>query len=262
MSRARRLACSLALVCALVALAAWPRGPVRSAREPDPRVAIRRERSAARRAHAEAESHERDASRARLARACEALAAHPLTPRDEAAALRFEAARWWSAAGAQRAQVLWQALVDSAEGDSAEGDVRRRSQLALGHVARRVGELPLALERYEDVALDARASAKRRDEARWWCARTHELRGDVDEAERAWSRLAYDAWDPCTRVRALDRLGCSLLARGALERARETLSRCELASAPWRAEHTPTGVRVRASFDSMVLRRRLEGTTR
>lgn len=257
MSRARWLTLGLLVLGVLLLLPAERRPARSSAREADAGLELLHERRHARRALAEAASHERDACRTRLARACEALAAHPSSSRQEANLLRFEAARWWSAAGEQRAQVLWRELVDGAS-----GDVRRRALLELGHVARRGGELSLALERYEGVGADARASARRRDEARWWCARTHELRGCTDEAERSWLWLAREASDPCMRVRAWDRLGCSLLARDESARALEVLASCELSSAASRAECTPTGARVRASFESMTLRRRLEGTTR
>jgi tetratricopeptide (TPR) repeat protein len=171
--------------------------------------------------------------------------------------LLLEAARWWSAAKDARAQLLWQELV--ADGDR---DTSARARLELAHMMRRVGDLVQAIAAYEALALDVAMARPRRDSAMWWCGRTYELLGDIEAAERTWTRLAHQARDPCLRVRAWDRLGRSYLARGALKNAREAALQCVQESAEFSAESTPLGARVRAAIGSMTLRRRLADQAR
>ena len=185
------------------------------------------------------------------------LARHKDTTESSAQALLFEAARWWASIGSERAQLLYQELVADAE-----GDLRDRARMELAHGLRRTDELGGALTSYEAILLDPAASRTRRDAATWWFARTCELSGDVPTAERTWRRLALEGRDPCMRVRAWDRLGCSQLTRGELFSARSTLQECEHDSTVFGDEATPLGARVRKAIESMTLRRRIAVSTR
>lgn len=219
----------------------------------DPLEDLERERSRARAALAAGTPRELDRLRLRLASACEALADHPATPPGRAERLRIEAAARLRAAGEPRARVLWRSLAGTAS-----PGVRDRARLELAHAARREGAWQVALARYEELETDLGVARRLRERATWWRARVHELRGAIRDAERTWRRLARTAADPCTRVRAWDRLGRSLLRRGAREEARRVLEECDRDVASIAAERTPTGAEVRRLLDAMSSRRALE----
>lgn len=200
--------------------------------------------------------HLRSARINSFAEASEALARHRETSEPSAQSMLFEAARWWASTGSERAQPLYQELVAVAE-----GDVRDRARMELAHGLRRAGELVAALVGYEAVLLDPVVSRTRRDAATWWFARTCELSGDVPTAERTWRRLALKGRDPCMRVRAWDRLGCSQLTRGDVVGARGVLKECEYDCAVFADEATPLGARVRRAIGSMTLRKRIAVST-
>ena len=251
MSRLRRRAAAAALLLALLVGTRGSYHPVPKERDGD-LERLDRQRRAARRRLLATDPQRRDPARMALARACEELAAVPgLSPR-ERGHLLAEAARWWSSAGNERGAQLWRQLAEPAW-----GEISGRARLELAHHLRRQGAHEEALHGYSELALDSKATHSMRDRARWWCARTHELLGEQAQARRAWLALALDAGDACMRVRAWDRLGCSYLAQGESQRAREILARCERECMREGSERTPTGERVRAALASMTVRRRL-----
>jgi hypothetical protein len=128
---------------------------------------------------------------------------------------------------------------------------RVRALLELGHLERRGDTRDAALAAYEAVLADPSASRGQRDEASLWIGRVHHDAGRIEDARRAWQRVADGAEDPLDRVRAWDALAGILIDAGDLEGAAGALERCRESVADVAAEETRLGERVRNALSSM-----------
>jgi tetratricopeptide (TPR) repeat protein len=125
------------------------------------------------------------------------------------------------------------------------GAFAARASIEIGHLRRRAGDAERALDAYLAVAHDGRAAPRWRDDASIWAGRTWFDLGRVDEARRAWRRVAERADEPLDRIRAHDELALAAVAEGDLEAAAGVLERCRRALADVALEETRRGERVR-----------------
>ena len=133
----------------------------------------------------------------------------------------------------------------------ADSPYRIRAELEIGHIHRRAQEHEKALASYEAVLSDPAATAGQRDDASYWTGHVCAAEKRIDDARKAWQRVADHGEDPLDRIRAWDCIAQSYVdsgdleaAAGALEKSRESLT--EVA-----AEETKLGERVRNALTSM-----------
>ena len=127
----------------------------------------------------------------------------------------------------------------------AAGDFSTRARLEIGHLHRRNERSRLALDAYLDVAGNPRATASRRDDAWLWAGQVWRAKGRIEDARRAWRRVAERAHDPLDRIRAFDLLGALWLAENDLEAACGVLNECLRDLAEAALEETSRGEEVR-----------------
>jgi len=125
-------------------------------------------------------------------------------------------------------------------------EFRARARLEIGHVRRRRDEARLALDAYLEVASDASAAARHRDDAWLWAGRLWCAQGRVEDARRAWRGVADDGADPLDRVLAHDLIAVSWIEHEEdLEAAAGVLEECRRALSAPSLEETRSGERVR-----------------
>jgi len=128
---------------------------------------------------------------------------------------------------------------------------RVRAALEIGHIHRRARESDQALAAYESVLADAAATPGQRDDASYWEGNVYAAAKRVDDARRAWQRVADGGEDPLDRIRAWDEIAGSYVDAGDFEAAAGVLERCREANAEASAEETRLGDRVRRALASM-----------
>lgn len=126
-----------------------------------------------------------------------------------------------------------------------------RARYEVGHVHRREGRHPEALEAYASVVGDPDADAYRRDLAGLWTAKTRLELGDREGAELCLRRLTSEVADPLTLVRVHDELILMLVERGELEGACGWLTACKQAVAGPSKELTQRGARIRSALEDL-----------
>lgn len=165
-----------------------------------------------------------------------------------------------SAEAAFRAGELLRASADTAGAMSefqfarergADSPFRVRAALEIGHMHRRDRKHGEALTVYEGVLADAGATPSQRDDASFWVGQVHTMEGRIEDARRAWQRVADGAEDPVSRIRAWDCIALSYVTSGDLEAAAGVVERCREALSEVSAEETRLGERVRDALSTM-----------
>jgi tetratricopeptide (TPR) repeat protein len=133
----------------------------------------------------------------------------------------------------------------------ADSPFRVRAELEIGHLHRRAQEYEKALSSYETVLADPSASAGQRDDASYWSGHVCAAEKRIDEARKAWQRVADHGEDPLDRIRAWDCIAQSYVDAGDLEAAAGAIEKCHEALAEVSAEETKLGERVRNAITSM-----------
>jgi tetratricopeptide (TPR) repeat protein len=133
----------------------------------------------------------------------------------------------------------------------ADTPFRVRAALEIGHMHRRDRKHPEALTIYESVLADPGARPSQRDDASYWIGQVHAAEGRIEDARRAWQRVADGAEDPLGRIRAWDCIALSYVASGDLEAAAGVVERCREALSEVSAEETRLGERVRDALSTM-----------
>jgi tetratricopeptide (TPR) repeat protein len=128
---------------------------------------------------------------------------------------------------------------------------RVRAGLEIAHIHRRAQDDERALAAYEAVLADAGATPGQRDDASYWEGAVYASAKRLDDARRAWQRVADGGEDPLDRIRAWDGIAGSYVDAGDLEAAAGALERCREATADAAAEETRLGERVRRALASM-----------
>lgn len=137
-----------------------------------------------------------------------------------------------------------------------------RGGLEAGHTLRRLGRRVDALGWYESVEALGETHAEERDLAAYWRGRVLEELGRPVDARRAYERAARQGVGPVQRVRAFDAWTGSLVDAGDLEGAAGVLELCRTSLAPFAAERTLLGLRVRGALDAMRAPARLADAVR
>jgi tetratricopeptide (TPR) repeat protein len=133
----------------------------------------------------------------------------------------------------------------------ADTPFRVRAELEIAHLHRRARDHEQALASYEAVLTDAASTPSQRDDASYWTGHVYAAEKRVEDARRAWRRVADHGEDPLDRVRAWDCIALSHIDAGDLEAAAGTLEKCREAMAETSAEETRLGERVRNALSSM-----------
>jgi tetratricopeptide (TPR) repeat protein len=133
----------------------------------------------------------------------------------------------------------------------AETPFRARAGLEIGHVHRRGRMHGEALTAYEGVLADAGAKPGHRDDASYWIGHVHEAEGRIEDARRAWKRVAEEGEDPLDRIRSWDCIAHTFVLSGDLEGAAGVVERCREALSEVAAEETRLGERVRGALSTM-----------
>lgn len=128
---------------------------------------------------------------------------------------------------------------------------RDRARMELAHLERRGGRVEAAMRLYIDLERDAQARSTLREEALHWIGAMEQARGRLEDARRAWQRLAEQAEDPIHRIRAYDRIALTWLDQDDLEAAAGVLELCRRALNDLALEETRTGERVRTALSTM-----------
>jgi tetratricopeptide (TPR) repeat protein len=128
---------------------------------------------------------------------------------------------------------------------------RIRAGLEIAHIHRRAQDHERALAAYEAVLADAAATPGQRDDASYWEGAVYASAKRIDDARRAWQRVADGGEDPLDRIRAWDGIAGSYVGAGDLEAAAGAPERCREATADAAAEETRLGERVRRALASM-----------
>ena len=132
-------------------------------------------------------------------------------------------------------------------------EFRARSRLEIGHLHRRAGRSALALDAYLCVASDPASARAHADEAWLRAGLAWRDAGRLEDARRAWRRVAEHGVDPLDRIHAFDHLGMLWVERGDLEAAAGVLNECLRALADAASEETANGTRVRRGLGRMRL---------
>lgn len=170
----------------------------------------------------------------------------PLVP--QAAEAAFRAGELLRAGGEVRAAL---SEFRFARGHEKGGEFRARAGLEIGHSYRRARRLLDALEAYEAVGADARASRRYRDAAWLWAGRVQARLGRAPDAIRAWRRVAEGDGDVFDRLRAYDKWGLALIDAGDLEGAAGVLESCRKSFRERALEKSEHGERLRAALGAM-----------
>jgi len=133
------------------------------------------------------------------------------------------------------------------------GAFSTRARLEIGHLHRRNEEDRKALDAYLDVAADARADAAHRDDAWIWAGQIWKRGKRIEDARRAWKRVAEGGRDPLDRIRAFDLLGVLWFEEDDLEAACGVLNQCLQSLSEAALEETRSGERVRNALLRMRL---------
>ena len=133
----------------------------------------------------------------------------------------------------------------------AETPFRVRAMLEIGHIHRRARKPAEALTAYESALADPAATPSQRDDASYWIGQVHLAQGGIEDARRAWKRVAEQGEDPLDRIRAWDCIALTFVAAGDLEGAAGVVERCREALAEVSAEETKLGERVRDALSTM-----------
>jgi len=144
----------------------------------------------------------------------------------------------------------------------AETPFRVRAALEIGHIHRRDGRHAEALAMYEGVLAEAAATPSQRDDASYWIGQVHASANRIEDARRAWKRVAEDGEDPLDRIRAWDAIALTYVASGDLEGAAGVVERCREALAEVAAEETKLGERVRDALTTMRVLDELQRSVR
>jgi tetratricopeptide (TPR) repeat protein len=128
---------------------------------------------------------------------------------------------------------------------------RVRAELEIAHIHRRGQDHEKALAAYEAVLADAAATPGQRDDASYWEGHVYLSSKRIDDARRAWQRVADTGEDPIDRIRAWDAIAGSFVDAGDLEGASGALEKCREVMAEAAAEETRLGERVRQALASM-----------
>jgi tetratricopeptide (TPR) repeat protein len=188
------------------------------------------------------------AERRRVALCYAAVRVHFLGARATAAEASFRAAEHWRCIG-ESARAL--AELEQARRLGEGNEISARAGLEIGHIERRRRLWSRALDRYLEVASDANASARWRDEAALWAGKTYASMGELDDARRRFVHLAATSLDPLTRIRAYDEWALTFLVHDDVEAAMGALARCREALAEPARELTELGDRVRRALSRM-----------
>lgn len=186
--------------------------------------------------------------RRRVALAYAAVRHHFPSARATAAEASFRSAEQWRCIG-ESARAL--AELEQARRLGAGAEISARAALEIGHIERRRRRWSRALDLYLEVASDASASARWRDEAALWTGKTYAAMGELDEARRRFVHLARAALDPLDRIRAYDEWALTFLVHDDVEAAMGALARCREALAEPAREATELGDRIRRALSRM-----------
>jgi len=202
----------------------------------------------------------RDGSgRERAVEAYRAVRVHHPRARAAGAEAAFRAGELLRAAG-EPARALAEFEVAGELGENTA--FRARARLEIGHLHRRARRAQPALDAYLRVASDPTAARTHRDEAWLWAGLLWREAERLDDARRAWRRVAEHGVDPLDRIRAFDRLGLLWIDGGDLEAAAGVLDECARALGGQASEETPQGARIRRGLGRMrvaaELARRIE----
>jgi len=126
-----------------------------------------------------------------------------------------------------------------------------RAGLEIAHLHRRAKDSAKALAAYEAVIADPGATPGQRDDASYWTGQVYASEKRVDDARRAWQRVADKGEDPLDRVRAWDCIATTYVDAGDLEAAAGTLEKCRESLSEASAEETRLGERVRNALAAM-----------
>ncbi len=165
-----------------------------------------------------------------------------------AAEASFRAAEQWRCVGES---ALALAELEHARRLGAETEFRARAGLEIAHIERRRRRWSPALDRYLEVASDASAAARWREDAAIWAGKTYAALGELEEARRRLVHVAGTALDPLTRIRAFDEWALTYLVHDDVEAAAGALARCREALAEAANEATELGERVRKALSRM-----------
>ncbi len=135
---------------------------------------------------------------------------------------------------------------------------RSRSLLEIGRIHRRAGRLHPALDAFLAVSADPLAPRSDADEAWLEVGSLWHGQGKIEDACRAWKRVAHLGSDPLDRIRAFDRLGLASVDAEDLEAAAGVLHQCLQQLSPIALEETELGERVRRALERMPLVRALQ----
>lgn len=133
----------------------------------------------------------------------------------------------------------------------ADTPFRVRAVLEIGHIHRRGRKHAETLTAYESVLVDPGATPSQRDDASYWIGQVHLVEGRIEDARRAWKRVAEEGEDPLDRIRAWDCIALTFVASGDLEGAAGVVERCREALSEVSAEETRLGERVRDALSTM-----------
>lgn len=133
----------------------------------------------------------------------------------------------------------------------AETPFRARAGLEIGHIHRRGRKHAETLTAYEGVLADPGATPPQRDDASYWIGQVHLADGRIEDARRAWKRVAEDGEDPLDRIRSWDCIALTFVQSGDLEGAAGVVERCREALSEVSAEETRLGERVRDALSTM-----------
>ncbi len=126
-----------------------------------------------------------------------------------------------------------------------------RGQLEIGHVHRRAGEFPKAIEAYSAVLDMPAASVRHLNDAREWTGKAHFELEDWPAAAKAFRAWGDDAEGPAELVKAADLEARALLRAGQLAQARARLSEVTAQAEDLAAEPSKEGTAVRKALDRM-----------
>jgi tetratricopeptide (TPR) repeat protein len=128
---------------------------------------------------------------------------------------------------------------------------RIRACLEIAHLHRRAQNHKEALAAYEAVIADPASTPRQRDDASYWAGHVYAAQKRIEDARRAWQRVADSAEDPLDRVRAWDCIALTYVEAGDLEAAAGTLEKCREGLSEVSVEETRLGERVRDALSTM-----------